>query len=426
MNQVLQKLGEVTIPHQQIEEFQNMELRREFAERLRRQLEKIKCRDRRVHEWADQLIELYNTADLATLRTDGIRLLSYIIMGAFGRLDDSGSLISMPLIAASEMFDTVKDPDGQERYKTWCPSTMFAEAHPEIEVLLVGQAPAFNENKVGIPLIDYENLTKSACIECVNFERCFVGTTLVEKGKPDYSRRLLGCDFKECDSHQYERHKAMVVGMKCHTAGEVLRHALIQAGMVRPCWQVGVRENQVVAACTNAVRTTTLEESSTGVRNGQPTEEDIVRDEGWLWLEAALILPKATVLLGSDALLSYQLASGSKRKPGANPFDLMSPFGVVYKTYHPSYIMRKHGNRVFNPKRLVEDIEGVTPSRQSLVPGGSHHELGAFTHLIDVLISARKLARQQNSLLEGIGECSNILPIYLLGGSSDSQTFPEE
>mgnify|MGYP001087343871 CR=1 FL=1 len=411
MKDVLTKLAQTPIPHEKIEEFNEMRLKREFPDRLKRQLELMRCTDRMVHRWADELIEMYQSSERSVLRTEGLRLLSKIIMGAFRRLDENGQLRDMPLRSPRELKGDL------EFYITWCPSTMFAEAHPDIEVLLVGLAPAYAENKVGIPLVDYENLTSSACMECINFERCFMYSVLTERGKADFSSRLLGCQFQQADAHTIESRRVRVTGMHCHTAGEILRHALKKALLVRPSWGVPVRGQQVVAAATNALRETTLELSVTGVRNSQPDQAKIERDAGWLWLEAALIRPKATVLLGNDALTAYQICTGNKRKVGINPFDRSVAFGVVYKSYHPSYIMRRRGS-TRRPDRMIEKIESDSFTRQSLMPGNDSHELGALAHLIDVLTSARKVAAQEEPLLEKIDGSSDILPVYLLGDNN--------
>ena len=407
MKEVLERLS-LFVPEERMGANIRFQEAEQFRHRLQQQLKL--CKHPRIQEWSDRLVDIYLNGTLADRRTEGIRILSRMIMSVYSRLDDDGNLVSLELRYPSELSDA-----DFARYSTWCPSTMFAEAHPDIEILLVGQAPAYAENKVGVPLVDYFNLVGSACVQCSNFDRCFVDSVLVEKSNARFDIRVLGCSFAPADEKQLELRRIRLPGMNCNTAGELLRQLLLRAMIRRPSWGDHSRwSGWVVGAATNAHRRTTFKRSPTGVSNGVPDPKQIEIDSGWLWLEAALIEPKATVLLGNDALLAYQHCTGNKRKPSINPFDHNKPFGVVYKTFHPSYVMRSVSRPWKVPELLDRSVE-ESFHRHTLVVGERNHHLAVLVHMLDVLTSARKLASQSESLLERVGECSDILPSYVLG-----------
>ena len=66
------------------------------------------------------------------------------------------------------------------------------------------------------------------------------------------------------------------------------------------------------------------------------------------------------------------------------------------------------------PELLDRSVE-ESFHRHTLVVGERNHHLAVLVHMLDVLTSARKLASQSESLLERVGECSDILPSYVLG-----------
>lgn len=412
MSLSLTDLAAVSVSQSEVDEARQRILHEQFERRIFKQIERFAGAkiSSEVNDMACEAVRIIKQESLDVRRTRGMEVLSGIIMRLYcPHLDQAGELVPLPLKRASEIADSE-----EFLYTTYLPSTTSADAHENAELLLVGEAPAFAETKAGVPLADQWNITSSVCVECANFERCFHDTVLIQgKGKPRFDDRLFGCQFEPYASVQSRR--MAEASRYCYTAGELLRQLLLQCGIGRGSWRRYLQQirPRVLAVATNAVRRTNLGRSkSGGIANRQTESSDIVRDAGWLWLEAAMMEPRATVLLGNVALEAFGAASGSKRR-GSGVIDYTFPFGMVYKTYHPSALIRTN---VIMPWSLAQELESALTAqvdRQS-AQSAKWKPHTILVHLFDTLSAAARYAISPDPMDDRSVGYADILPGFVL------------
>lgn len=369
-------------------------------------------------DMAAEAVRIVQQEPLEVRRVRGMEVLSGIIMRIYCmHLDEHGDLKSLPLKRAAEISG-----DEEHLYTTYLPSTTIADAHERAEILLVGEAPAFAETKAGVPLADLWNISSSVCSVCVNFERCFRDTVLIQhKARPRFDSRLFGCEFSEV-ARGYTPQRAMSVSAGyCYTAGELLRQLLLQCGIGRASWRRYLDQirPRVLAVATNAIRRTNLGRSgSGGISNRVSDAADIARDAGWLWLEAAMMQPSATVLLGNVALESFGIASGSRRK-GSGAMDYVFPFGMVYKSYHPSALIRTN---VIMPWSILSELETALSEQaeHESVRSPKWKSRAILVHLFDTLSAAVRYVQSPDPMDDRAVGYADILPAFMLAPVDES------
>ena len=348
---------------------------------------------RQVRGWVQDAIDIIQGEPLSVRRDIGLKTLSNIIMAIYvPHMAEDGSFKSLPLRYPEDIRD-------DSAYTTYFPSVTSPDAHPDAQILLVGEAPAFVETKIGVPLADLWNAVSSSCGVCRNFERCLLGTALLDKRtKPEFDRRLYGCEYEPSDRRRVSP------AMYCYTAGEILRQILVSAGVARASWGKFLPSRyDVLAVATNVKRTTSLKRAGNGFRN-EPSDPKLVQQHApWLWLEAAMMLPKATVLLGSIALAGYQACSGSKKGSGSGLIDYTLPFGAVYKTYHPSYLLRLDGGLCWRASDELSLALSENVSRQQVASDPRWKLRTALVHVHDTILAAANYTQSQHILDERAG-----------------------
>lgn len=388
-------------------------IKHQFERRLRAQVERVGSRiDAVVTDLIDELVRVMQQEPLSVRRTRGLELLSELILHLYCPHLDDGGLKPLPLKRASEISE-----EELPAYSTYLPSTVQSDADARAELLLIGEAPAFAETKTGVPLSDLWNITASVCTTCSRFDRCFLGTVLVSgKSHPRFGDRLFGCHYEPGE-------QLSPTGYHCYTAGEILRQLLLRCGIARACWggwldQVRPR---VIAVATNALRRTNLTFSASGgISNGGTDSGRLSVDAGWLWLEAAMMEPKATVLLGNVALEAFGMATGSRRR-GSGVIDYIFPFGMVYKSYHPSALLRTN---VILPWTLEKELQTALEERveRRSMNTPKWRARMQLVHLYDTLFAASRYVQSPDPMNDRSVGYADILPGFAV---SDDER-PEE
>lgn len=376
-----------------------------------------------IQQIVARCIQLVETADLAQRRTEGLSLLSELILRLYSfsaedRTTPWGGL--MPFAMKSGASASASEI---EQYSRYYPSVTESDAHPDAEILLVGEAPGFTEVKVGIPLADLWNIASSVCSTCRHSERCLYNVSLLPSGvqKPSFGMRVIGCEYESLPDGAARARRISMSGTNVYTAGELLRRLLVKAGIGRASWgdylsMVGVRAMAVV---TNASRWASFRKSSTGLSNGETSESWVQAHAPWLWLEAAMMQPRATVLLGGVALLGYSAATGSRKSKGSGLLDYQFPFGAVYKTYHPAAVMHAGGVRPWQVDALLEKAATADVQHQDVVRDRFWKGAMAVVHLLDTLHAAVRSLQRQDALDDPQLGYSDILPSYITEYASD-------
>ncbi|GIV21858.1 MAG: hypothetical protein KatS3mg023_3609 [Armatimonadota bacterium] len=412
----IERLAQMELPVDELDDARHSVTVERFEQRINKILSKVYRQHlvppKEVQTLARQALEILRDGSLQERRTTGMAVLSGLINRAYcEHLDDDGNFRPLELRYGKHLPDN---------YSTYIPSTTIADAHPDAELLLIGEAPAFAETKIGVPLADLWNVTGSLCGVCVNFQRCFFNTVLV-KGKtaPQFEQRLYGCEFSEAPEHLARVARVNAGGMTCYTAGEVLRKALVHVGIGRNSWGEYLNQTRcdVLAVATNVLRETTLAPSDKGMANQSAPDQKYMEHADWLWLEAAMMAPRATVLLGGKAMLGYCTVTGSKRTKGSGLLDYHHPFGMVYRTYHPAALMRQ-----FSVWQVEDELRRAFEdkvTRQQVNENERWQARAMLVHLVDALLAAKRYCLKPDPLDSKSAGYNQIIPSYLTSQFAD-------
>ncbi len=357
-------------------------------DRFRHELDKLVTLElrmsRRSHEDTNAAIAAVNAlkdlvdAPAEVRRTEGIRALADLQLALYRRYD--------PPVCQSEK----SQPDAAV-----FPSLLIMDAHERVEVLLVGEAPAVMETKVGVAFVDACNLVHSRCARCKKFDECFEFALTGDPSKP----RMVGCDYPEVLPHLETPGRPQISGT-IHTAGDVLRVIMERAGLYRPSWGIKIPDYMVYAAATNA---SILPSFDYNHKHGRVNVHAPKQSGDWLWIEAMLIRPRATVLLGSVARNAYVRCAGGGSTSLKNPLDVSAVFGLVLTTYHPSAILRLL-SRFRHPNDVLLSANSQIPKVE---PNNSVRARLMGSHIYEVLLVAREVGKE--------GFDSRTLPQYYAG-----------
>lgn len=437
MSSIFDPLLEYELDEESIDRARHKWLVGEFEKRLNKLLANLSVGPK-VNALKDEVVEILKDGDLSIRRTEGIRKLSHLLI--YSMADPSMTILAegnevylsnLSLRTADQINQLVaqskrvgngnlanttngsKDIDWLNLYESYFPSTPQYDAHPDAEILLVGMAPGYVEGKTGIPLADLWNVQASNCASCANFQRCLVGTALLSS-KQAYqpSKRLYGCEYEPAqDEFRIQE------STQCYTAGEVLRRILEKLSIGRASWKLE-RAFRTYAICTNVYRYMNREWGDKDSRNAEIPAEAIKSHAGWLWLEAAMVQPRATVLLGRVAAEGYKYTTGFSKSTLRGFVDLNFPFGAVYYTFHPSYLFRS-GNRLFQNRfldildsEIQKAVEEPLEQRQLHV-SEIHQFRAELLHFRDTLDEASRCKPNRLLYEEAVGR-NNILPTYIV------------
>jgi uracil-DNA glycosylase family 4 len=221
------------------------------------------------------------------------------------------------------------------------------------EMMIVGEGPGNFEQRTGQPFVSFQVLLGSVCArECAVFDNCYSAKSKVPQ-QPCQAVSLRKTVAGE-ELLQVRAKRANMETFPIQTAGGKLDAILFQAGEWRESWNPrqllrtsvdGGREARpgTVYLC-NVVKCRSVKPDADGVdgvKDTEPTREQVDACRRWLDLQMYVVQPKVVVLLGNPAIKAV-LGMKDPKILSLRGNVFRGPEGRVYLVeVHPAWIIRQ-------------------------------------------------------------------------------------
>ncbi len=223
------------------------------------------------------------------------------------------------------------------------------------EIMMVGEGPGQFEQRTGIPFVSFGVLAGSFCAsQCEIYDRCYNEKSPFPQGR---------CEFTPLAAEGAPEARAMG-RFKIHTAGNILDHALVGAGLWRESWNARFRlwekTDEKTAPrpgsvyLTNVVKCRSVDESG---KDLAPPRESADACRTYFEQQLYIVQPKVLVALGGPAVKFLTDMRDPKVLSIRGQVYLGEDQLPVVVEAHPSWILRQE-----NLASQKENLANLTAS----------------------------------------------------------------